>query len=81
MLTNHFQACTELRIPCAMRIATVSKFLHKQQKLNLQHILHVVHIYMDIHNYTVPLQGAAENPSRLVNESRELVFCGLDACI
>ena len=23
--------------------------MHKQQKLDMQHILHIVHIYMDIH--------------------------------
>ena len=52
MLTNRSQAYIELRIPCTMRIATVSNILCKQQKLYILHILqieHIVHIYMDIH--------------------------------
>ena len=51
MLTNRDQASIEVRIPCTMRIATVCNILHKQENLkhNMQHILHTLHIYMDIH--------------------------------
>ena len=49
LMTNLSQACIELRIPCTMIITTACNILHKQQKLNMQHILHSVHIYMDNH--------------------------------
>ena len=57
ILTSRFQACIELRIPYTMRFATVCNILHKRQKLNIWHILHIVRIFIWIFILsTAPLQ-------------------------
>ena len=83
---NRSPSWIKLRIPYTVRFATVCNILHKQQKLNMWHILHIMHISRwYLYGYSRLVQHSCrelpEPPWRLANESRELVFCGSDASI
>ena len=88
---NRSPSWIKLRIPYTVRFATVcnilhKQILHKQQKLNMWHILHIMHISRwYLYGYSRLVQHSCrelpEPPWRLANESRELVFCGSDASI